>query len=147
MRNRLEVSAEGNFAGREAIFPGLIQMSREKPLFGWGPVTNKYELGIRLHEIKHHRRDAHNVLLEVLSATGVVGLIPFLIAVALCTLAAWRARQGHHGILPAAVLVVVLVANMSGNRIANKIFWIACAYAVAATTYAPAGRRDAVRLS
>jgi len=136
MRNRLESAAtEGNLAGREEIFPELIQMFREKPLLGWGPITNKYELGIRLHEIKHPRRDAHNVVLEVLSATGVLGTIPFVIAVGLSVLAAWRARRRLHGILPAALVAVVLVANMSGNRIANKVFWLVFAYSVAAATY------------
>lgn len=136
MRNRLASAAtEGNLAGREEIFPGLIQMFSEKPLLGWGPVTNKYELGIRLHEIKHPRRDAHNMVLEVLTAAGVLGTVPFLVAVGLSTLAAWRARRHLHGILPMALVAVVLSANMSGNRITNKVFWLVFAYAVAAATY------------
>src|SRR5204862_6353680 len=40
-------------------------------------LNNKYELGIREDERVRRRRDAHNVVLEVLTATGVVGAIPF----------------------------------------------------------------------
>ncbi|HEV8400727.1 MAG TPA: O-antigen ligase family protein [Gemmatimonadales bacterium] len=148
MRSRLESAAtEGNLAGREEIFPELVQMFREKPVLGWGPITNKYELGIRLHEIKHPRRDAHNMILEVLSATGVLGTIPFVIAVGLSVLAAWRARRRLHGILPAALVAVVLVANMSGNRIVNKVFWLVFAYSVAAATYPVDRSRQPVRFA
>ncbi len=140
MRNRLELTAEkGNLAGRERIFPELLRMFREKPLIGWGPITNKYELGVRLHEIRFPRRDAHNMVLEVLTSTGVLGTVPFLVGVGLCALAAWRARRRLHGILPAALVAVVLAANMSGNRIASKVFWLVFAYAIAAATY-PADR-------
>jgi O-antigen ligase len=136
MRNRLELTATaGDLAGRERIFPELLRMFREKPVLGWGPITNKYELGVRLHEITHPRRDAHNVVLEVLTSAGVLGTIPFLVAVGLGALAALRARRRLHGILPAALLMVIFAANMSGNRIANKVFWLVCAYAVAAAAY------------
>src|SRR2546430_4868572 len=54
-------------------------MAAERPLVGWGPVNNKYELGIRLDERIHRRRDAHNLLLEVLTATGAFGAVPFLV--------------------------------------------------------------------
>jgi len=147
MRNRLELTAEkGNLAGRERIFPELLRMFREKPLIGWGPITNKYELGVRLHEIRFPRRDAHNMVLEVLTSTGVLGTVPFLVGVGLCALAAWRARRRLHGILPAALVAVVLAANMSGNRIASKVFWLVFAYAIAAATYPAEPSRQAVRI-
>jgi len=140
MRNRLELTAtSGNLAGRERIFPELLRMFQEKPLLGWGPITNKYELGLRLHEIRFPRRDAHNVVLEVLTSAGVLGAIPFLFGLGLGALAAWRARGRLHGILPAALLAVALAANMSGNHIVSKVLWLALAYAVAAATY-PADR-------
>jgi O-antigen ligase len=147
MRNRLELTAEkGNLAGRERIFPELLVMFREKPLIGWGPITNKYELGVRLHEIRFPRRDAHNMVLEVLTSTGVLGTVPFLIGFAVCALAAWRARRGLHGILPAALVAVVFAANMSGNRIASKVFWVVFAYAIAAASYPAEPNRQTVRI-
>jgi O-antigen ligase len=147
MRNRLEQTAEqGNLAGRERIFPELLRMFRERPLIGWGAITNKYELGLRLHEIRFPRRDAHNMVLEVLTSTGVLGTVPFLVGVGLCALAAWRARRRLHGILPLALVAVVLAANMSGNRIASKVFWVVFAYAMAAATYPAEPSRQTVRI-
>jgi len=148
MRNRLELTAEqGNLAGRERIFPELFRMFQEKPWLGWGPITNKYELGVRLHEIRFPRRDAHNMVLEVLTSAGVLGTVPFLVGVGVCALAAWRARRRLHGILPAALVALVLAANMSGNRIASKVFWVVFAYAIAAATYPADRSRQAVRVT
>lgn len=141
MRNRIENVAEtGYMAGREEIYPTLWRMFREKPAFGWGPINNKYELGMRLWEQKRRRRDSHNIVLEVLSASGVVGIIPFAIAIAICALSAWRARKGPHRMLPLALLASLLVANMSGDWIAGKLFWLDFAYVLAATSFIPARR-------
>jgi len=148
MRNRLEQTAEkGNMAGRERIFPELLRMFQEKPLLGWGPITNKYELGQRLHEIRFPRRDAHNVFLEVLTSAGALGTIPFLFGVGLSTFVAWRARRRLHGILPAALVALVLAANMSANRVVSKVLWLSFAYAVAAATYPLDRTRQPVRIA
>src|SRR5207249_5818883 len=65
VRRRFTESVEGGaLAGRERIYPSVLQMSRERPLIGWGPVNNKYELGLRLNERIFSRRDAHNLVLE-----------------------------------------------------------------------------------
>ena len=132
MRRRLDEAMEGRFTRREHLFPTLVQMWRERPVVGWGPVNNKYELGIREDERVRRRRDAHNVVLEVLTATGVVGAIPFFTGLGLCVLGAWRARRGAHGYVPLALCVSLLMANMSGNLIASLLFWLVLAYAAAA---------------
>src|SRR2546426_8421459 len=57
VRRRFTEAVEGGaLAGRERIYPSLLQMSRERPLIGWGPVNNKYELGLRLNERIFRRR-------------------------------------------------------------------------------------------
>src|SRR3989449_5052364 len=92
-----------------------MHMAAERPLVGWGPVNNKYELGIRLDERIHRRRDAHNLLLEVLTATGAFGAVPFLVGLGLCAAGAWQARRRAHGVLALALLAGVMLANMSGK--------------------------------
>jgi len=114
MRNRFEEAARGSFAGRERIYPALLGMLVERPVLGWGP-----------------RRDAHNLVLEVLTTTGFIGLIPFLTGLSLCALAAWRGRRGTYGVLPVALLVTMFVGTMSGTWIASKILWLAFACALA----------------
>ncbi len=139
MRNRFADSASTGFmAGRERIFPVAWQMAVERPLAGWGPTRNKYELGSRLPEQHRPRRDTHNLVLEVITSTGLLGLIPFAVGTALSLLAAWRARRGSEGILPLAFLVAVLAANLSGNWIAAPILWLAFGYAMASAATVPA---------
>lgn len=133
MRNRLTDTAEtGTMAGREVLFPTLWQMWLEHPWTGWGTVNNRYELAVRIAEQEHLTRDSHNLLLETLTTSGILGTIPFFMAMALITLAAWRARLGPHGITPMALWLMSAIGAMSGNPITNKLFWLVAAYAVAA---------------
>lgn len=139
MRERFSATLErGALAGRERIYPTLLEMFAERPAVGWGPVNNKYELGIRLDERIFRRRDAHNLILEVLTATGILGAVPFLLGLGVCARGAWRARHRAHGTLPLALLACVMTANMSGNWIAAKLLWLVLAYGLASATYPPA---------
>jgi O-antigen ligase len=126
----------GELAGREEIYPALLRMFEERPLMGWGPVNNKYELGIRLDERVRRRRDAHNLVLEVLTGSGLLGTVPFVTALALCCVGAWRARRGAHGVVPLAIAATVMVNNVSGNWIASKLLWLTLAYGLASADYA-----------
>src|SRR5687768_11706105 len=116
------------------IFPLAAAMAMEKPLFGWGGIRNQFELGSRLPENDRARRDTHNLGLELMTSTGLVGTIPFLIGLSLCVLAAWRARRGPQGVLPMAMIALVLVGNLSGNFLVFKLYWVMLAFAVASAT-------------
>lgn len=133
MRNRLHPT-EGveALAGRERIFPALWQMFAEKPALGWGPINNQYELALRLNERKYASRDAHNLILELMTSVGLGGALPFIIGLALCSLAAWRARHGPYGVLPLAMLLAQITANMSSTFLANKLFWLVLGFTMAA---------------
>lgn len=133
MRARFTASAEeGQLAGREKIYPALFSMIRERPIMGWGPVANQYEVAVRMQDPHGVRRDAHNLVLELLTSVGIIGMLPFLAGLALCWRAAWRARHGPLGLIPAAVLAAVLTGTISGTWIASKILWLAMAIALAA---------------
>jgi len=133
MRNRFEDTLEtGTLTGRERFYPAVVGMIVDRPVFGWGPANNKYELGIRLDERVRRRRGTHNTILEVLSATGAAAAIPFLIGTWLCLWAAWRAREGPDGTLPLALTVTVMASNMSGDWFVTPLYWFALSYAVAA---------------
>jgi O-antigen ligase len=136
MKHRLEGAVEEReMAGREYLFPALWHMFLEKPVGGWGPLNNWYEVLPRASEIwwdpEQTKKDAHNLFLELLTATGLAGTGPFLVALALCVRAAWRARRGTYGNLPIALMGLFLVANMSLNLLANKPLWIVMAFALA----------------
>lgn len=133
MRNRVTDTAEtGTMAGREVLFPTLWGMFLERPWLGWGTVNNQYELANRIAERNRLQRDSHNLILEVITTTGILGAIPFFTALALVARGAWRARLGPHGVTPASLLAMHLIGSMSGNPITSKLFWVVCAYCLAA---------------
>jgi O-antigen ligase len=130
MKNRLADSlTTGNMAGREQLYPALCTMFLERPIFGWGPITNTSELAIRIGERERSNRAAHNLVLELLTASGLVGALPFFLGVWCSVRNAWRARMGKHGVLPLALLATLFLANMSGDWIASKLLWLVLAYA------------------
>ena len=138
LRNRFKQSmVAGAMAGRERVYPELAHMFLERPIIGYGPVANKYVLGGRLPEQHYARRDAHNLLLEVMTSTGTAGLIPFTVLLGLVWRAAWRARRGPDGILPLALLVAVLTANLSGNWIAGPLLYVVFTYVLASDRAPP----------
>lgn len=137
MKNRLEDSLKNrNLAGRELLYPALWTMFLERPMLGWGPVTNTYEVALRIGERERPLRAAHNIGLELLTATGLAGTIPFLVGAWLCAGGAWRARREAHGALPLALFCTVLISNMSGDWIGSKLIWVVLAYALASGRWA-----------
>ena len=135
MRERFEQTAQsGYMAGREVIYPALWEMAKERPIIGWGPVDNQIEIARRIHERRSRKlgRDAHNLLGEVFTTTGLLGVIPFTIALGLCIRSAWRSRRGPLGFLPASMLTAVLVGCVSGTWIASNILWFSLAVAAGA---------------
>jgi O-antigen ligase len=135
MRARLEAAGEqGNLAGREKIYPAVLGMIEEKPLLGWGPIDNQFEIGRRIGERKRPSRDAHNLPGELLTTSGIIGAVPFLIGLGLVIRSAYRARKGALGYLPLALLSAVLMGCLSGTWLISKILWFSIAIAVVAGT-------------
>lgn len=131
LRKRFLSAEEGNLSGRERIYPAAIDMIKERPLMGWGPADNQFELARRIDERKRPSRDMHNLVLEVWTVAGVIGAIPFIIGLGLCLGAAWAARAGPRGALPLALLAAIGPGIISGTWIASKILWLVLAIAVA----------------
>lgn len=136
MRQRFERTVEeGDLARREQIYPAAWAMFVEKPLAGWGPTASTYELGSRLGHPEEDSKNPHNLLLYALVSSGVAGALPLFAGVGLAAWAAWRSRRGAHGVLPLALAAAVLVANMSGLWLFNKLHWLVMAYALASADY------------
>jgi O-antigen ligase len=125
MRSRVEKTVEtGRLSEREVIWPVALRMIRDRPVLGWGPAVNKQELAARLNDAEHQSRDTHNLLLEVLTSSGVLGALPFLLGTWLCLRAAWNARTGPRGIVPLALMLATLAGNMSQNRLSWPVIWL-----------------------
>jgi len=142
LRTRLLAAAEaGSFAGREHIYPAAVGMISERPMLGWGPIENQFEIATRIGEEKKDRRDAHNIVLDLMSSTGILGTIPFFIGYLLVVRSALRARRGPIGILPLALLAVTFMGCMSGTWIASKILWLTFSIALATGETVPLRNR------
>lgn len=131
MLTRLEETYAGNIASRQQINAASLDMVFERPLFGWQPLLLWEELGRRAGHL-WGTKDAHNTLFHLLLEVGVLGALPFIVGVALCVRAAWRARNGPLGRLPLALMVCVLAANMAHTYITRKPQWLVLAVAAAA---------------
>lgn len=140
MWNRYKATFEtGSLSVREEIFPDAWHMFLERPLLGWGPVNNSYELAVRTAEEgrENLQRDTHNLWLEVLTATGLLGAVPFFAGVWLCARAAWKARVMTFGVLPLVLTITLLVLNLSMNWILAKQAWLVFAFALASSSALP----------
>jgi O-antigen ligase len=132
MRARFEETIEeGDVARRDRIYPTAFEMFVEKPLLGWGPISSTFELGMRLGHPEEETKNPHNLILFGLVSTGLLGSLPLFVGIAFSGLSAWKTRDGPHGILPLAMVAAVLVANMSGLWLFNKLHWLVMAYALA----------------
>ena len=124
---------EGNVATRDEIMEQAFFMFTEKPILGWGPAVHLRKLGDRT--ARTGPKDTHNDLLWVMTSVGLVGTIPFFIAICFCVASAWRARKTIQGMLPMALITAVLIMSMSGTIQNRKITGLVLAYAAASATY------------
>ena len=132
MRTRFEETVEeGDVARRDRIYPTAFEMFQEKPLLGWGPIASTFELGMRLGHPEEETKNPHNLILFGLVTTGLLGSLPLFIGLTVCGRSAWKTRAGPHGVLPLAMFAAVMVANMSGLWLFNKLHWLVMAYALA----------------
>ena len=134
VRERWERTFEqGDVAGRENIYEAAFEMFLESPVIGWGPVNHYYELGSRLGYLI---KDPHNMYLWVLNETGLVGAVLFFGGLLLCWSSAWKGRKTTQGVVPMAMLIYLLIANLKGSGHMDKFFWLVLSYVVAAGNYA-----------
>jgi O-antigen ligase len=147
MRNRLLAAEEGDLAQRENLYPAAWQMFLEKPILGWGPVNNRYELERHVPRVELPYRETHNLVLELLTETGLVGAIPFLAALVLCLRAAWRDRGGPLGLVPLALMLSVLLSKMGSAWMGSKMHWLVFALAAAGDLRRRAGGTAVRRVS
>jgi O-antigen ligase len=128
-----EAYYEGNLSRRQSMIPAALDMISERPIFGWQPMAAWYELGPRVGKPSI---DAHNLILDLLVESGLVGAIPFLVGLWLCVLSAWRARKGELGVTYLALLLATIVVNMGIPGLGWKPFWLVMGLGVAAASAA-----------
>ena len=140
MRNRFANAVEGNLAKRERLFPAAWAMFEQRPVVGWGPADATYALAIAAGEygmgrrvadqrVTPHRRDFHNLPLELLATFGVAGAAPMFVCIGMCGVSAWFGRRRQGGAGPLALMIVMLMLSFSANKLLAKQTWVIFAYA------------------
>jgi len=125
MVDRWQRTAQGESAGRDLILVHTLAMIAERPLMGWGPLEYQSELRMRFSGyLTGEPQDSHNMILNLLLELGLVGATPFVIGMALCARAAWRARQGPLGVIPLAALLTLLVSLQFHGWPGSKPMWL-----------------------
>jgi len=147
VRYRFDKTVEGgDTTARERIYPAALQVFLEEPLIGWGIQANTNEIEARVGMQNYEHLDAHNLILYVLTSTGLLGAIPFLAGIWLCVRGAWKARGGADGSLPFAMVITLLVADMSASGLHWKHHWLILAYALASGCNPPVTRLPPVKV-
>lgn len=124
---RLMKASEGDLAGRDIIWQKIFPLIRENPIFGVG----KTGYVAYSQQIFYQLSSPHNVIIEILSYTGIVGLIIYLVFVLRSFIYSWRAFKIKKTILPLLLYIPILGYLLSGQILTNKIGWMIFAYAVA----------------
>lgn len=136
---------------RAAIYRSAIEMAIEKPILGWGFEANMREMAQRVPQAAQNvgdveLLDTHNLLLHVLTESGLLGLVPFLVGLWLCIVAAFRARNSVHGLIPLILVVAVLFATTTSNWMWRSPLWFILGYALGAGMAVPIRRPRAQSL-
>ncbi|MBK26483.1 MAG: hypothetical protein CME70_20960 [Halobacteriovorax sp.] len=82
LQTKFLTSREGSNNQRIAFYKTAIKAFQEKPIIGWG--YKNYEPNVKALKKKyniayaHFGADAHNIFLEVMASTGIIGLFCFL---------------------------------------------------------------------
>lgn len=124
--NRLLQSyQEGDLANRGNIWQGLLPLVKSNPFFGVGITGYIPFVQATFGEVV----SPHNVILEVLCYTGVVGLTIFLIFLYIIFNRSYQKYKTEGLLLPLILLIPVLGLIASGQILYTKIGWIIFSYA------------------
>jgi O-Antigen ligase len=125
----------GEHNPRARMAPVLWEMFLRSPLYGLGPDSYHWELTRRAMPYLFNEGmliDAHNLLLQLLVETGIIGLLLFSLGVKAALLSAWKARLNSCGPLPLALLLPIVISGATISLPSyHPAFWLATAYALA----------------
>jgi len=132
---KLDAGTLGAQEGRVRMIPVLAEMFLRSPVHGSGPDGYRFELTRRAmpYLVKEQRViSAHNLALLLLVETGIIGFLLFATGVGYALRSAWRARLGHCGLLPLALLLPLVAAGLIVSNPSHlMVFWFAIAIALA----------------
>lgn len=127
LRRLLQTTEEGNLAGRDVIWQKILPLIVDNPLFGVG----KTGYAAYSKQVFNQLSSPHNVIIEILSYTGIVGLFSYLMFAFRSFKLSWKAYKIKKNILSLLLFIPVSGFILSGQILVNKIGWVIFAYAIA----------------
>lgn len=123
MMSRLQKTTEtGDLAQRDAIWFFIIPIIMNHPIFGIGETGYAWHVG---------PISPHNVLLEVLIYSGLIGFMLFMIFIIRVSKQAFLTYKQSGLILFPLLLVPVYLMILSGQMLFTKIAWVIFSYIAA----------------
>jgi O-antigen ligase len=131
-----------DLSGRDAIWEDLLPLVVKRPFFGSGE-TGYLQFA---DEAFGGFTSPHNVLLEVVCYTGIVGLGLYLWFLWWIFQSGWQSYKAEGLLLPLVLCVPVMGCILSGQVLTWKLVWCILAYIVGNSLWKPnlAGRRRAI---
>jgi O-antigen ligase len=117
---------EGDLSNRDVIWQQIIPIIKGNPIFGIGE-TGYHE---HMYGIFGEITSPHNVILEVLCYTGIVGLIVYLIFLYRIFIKSIQLYRNKGMLLPLLLLIPVMGMLLSGHILVVKIGWVIFAYII-----------------
>jgi len=144
MIERLTKTSEtGDLGGRENIWKTIIPLIKENPV--WGVGNTGYDYFARAHLNLPY--SPHNVILEVLCYTGIVGLIIYLTFLYQIFISGYRSYFKNGWLLQLLLIFSILGMVMSGQILYTKMGWMIFAYIVGSSAIRNDERENENRLS
>jgi len=129
---------ERDLSGRDIIWRNLLPLIRDNPIFGVGTVGYETYSIMVFGELK----SPHNVFLEILSYTGIVGLIIYLVFLYRIFVKSYQMYKNFNLLLPMLLLIPVLVSIASMQILNVKTGWAIFAYIAGSYNLIPAKGHD-----
>lgn len=117
---------EGDLSGRDVFWTDIWVMITKNPLFGIGKTGYKFEF----MNITGFYMSPHNMFMEVLVTSGIVGFIFFIVFFFRILRAATFPLLKKGEYFPLVLFIPILIMTMVGHPFGAKITWLIFAYII-----------------
>lgn len=117
---------EGNMSQREVIWATYIRLIEKHPIIGLG-FTGWHSFSMERFYLV---RSPHNVIIEVLLISGIIGLFFFLLLLFSIYKNAYLYYRKENNMAPLLLSITILALVLSGQALGVKLFWTIAAYCI-----------------
>ena len=125
MSYRFGQTATGNLGGRQVIWPFFMSMIAEKPIWGYGFSGSEYIVSSFLGR---PGETAHNIILQVLIYTGVIGLIFYSLFVYKVLILTYHSYRKYDDLIPMLLLPAIAGYMLLQQALTVKFCWLLLSY-------------------